>query len=115
VRAAAYIEQAIPICDESWPAAAGAFRADLAILRARDGGIEAARALLVRGDAQLRGVRASDHGELLCKRGQVEHGAGDVTAAKAALAEAEAIVDEMGVGAESELGKLVAELKALLG
>ena len=66
-------------------------------------------------DGPRSSLGVAELGKLLCKRGQVEHGAGDVAAAKAALAEAESIAADLGVTAESEIGKLVVELRALLG
>jgi predicted ATPase/Tfp pilus assembly protein PilF len=112
--AAQRFEEAVRIGDETWPVIAGAFRGSLALIKARAGELDQARALLTRGEEQLRGVYALELGKLLCKRGQVEHGAGYLAAAHAALTEAETIATELGLTPDSELDKLVADLRRLL-
>jgi predicted ATPase/class 3 adenylate cyclase/Tfp pilus assembly protein PilF len=109
-----HLQQAIEICDPIRPAAAGAFRGSLALLRVQQGAIDEARALLDRGDTQLRGVHKLELGRLLCKRARVEHLAGAPATAAAALAEAEAIAVEIETSDRSDLGKALAEARALL-
>ena len=104
------LTEAVAVGDETWPVAAGAFRGSLALLRARRGAIDEARALLPRGEQQLRGVHAVELGKLLCKRGEVERLAGDLDAARAARDEAGAIAAETNAGSDSELGRAVAAL-----
>jgi ATP/maltotriose-dependent transcriptional regulator MalT len=102
----------VAVCDETWPAAAGAFRGSLALLRARQGAFDEARTLLTRGEQQLRGVYALELGKLLCKRGEVERLAGDLDAARAALDEAASIAARVEAGPDSNLGRTVAVLSA---
>ena len=109
-----HFEQAILIGDEALTAMAGAFRGSLALVRAGAGNVPEARALLDRGEEQLRGVDALELAKLQCKRGQVEHRAGKVAVAQAALDEARTISSERGVGPDSELGRAVADLARLL-
>ncbi len=113
--AESHLLEATLILDELWPAAAGAFRATLALIRARQGAFDEARSLLATGETQLRGIHKTEFGKLLCRRAQVEHLAGDAAAFMRALAEAESIAAESGSGAESELGRSIVELRALLG
>jgi predicted ATPase/class 3 adenylate cyclase/Flp pilus assembly protein TadD len=106
------LREAIAISDEVFPLASGAFRGSLALLRAQQGTFDEARALLDKGEAQLRGVHKLELGKLLCKKARVEHLAGDPAAAAFALAEAEAIAVELGAGAGSELGVALVETRA---
>jgi tetratricopeptide (TPR) repeat protein len=108
------LTEAMALCDEVLPSAAGAFRGSLALLRARQGAFDEARALLTRGDQQLRGVYALELGKLLCKRGEVERLAGDLDAARAARDEAASIAAETEAGSDSDLGRAVAALRDAL-
>ena len=110
-----YFEHAVAICDESLPPAAGAFRGSMAVAAAQDGDFPKSRALLAKGEAQLRDVWAYELAKLLCKRATVEHLAGDVSAATDALVEAEALGETLGLGAESEVGTLLVETRAKIG
>ena len=110
-----FLERAILIGDETLPLNAGAFRGSLALVRARAGDIEEARLLLARGDEQVRGAFALELGKLLCKRCRIELDVGEITSARGALAEAEAIADGLGVEPHSELGKEIAALRELVG
>jgi len=112
--AEAHLRAAIGICDEAWPLAAGAFRGSLALIRAQQGAFDEARALLDRGEPQVRGVYKLELGKLLCKKAWVEHLAGDPAAAAAALAEAEAIDIELGAGPTAELGQLLTQARAAI-
>jgi hypothetical protein len=72
------------------------------------------RALLERGDLQLRGVHALELAKLLSKRARVEHLAGDTSAAAAALVEAETIAKKIKAGPDSELGQELSKARAAL-
>jgi tetratricopeptide (TPR) repeat protein len=109
-----HLLQAIPICDETWSVAAGVFRGSLALLRAQQGAFDEARALLDKGEPQVRGVYKLELGKLLCKKARVEQLAGDLGVAAAALAEAESIDIELGSDPDAELSKLLAETRAAL-
>jgi len=109
-----HLRQAIAIGDETLPMAAGAFRGSLAIIRAQQGAFDEARALLDKGESQLRGVHKLELGKLLSKKARVEHLAGDPDAAASALAEAEAIAKELAITPDSELGQALAEAREAL-
>jgi len=84
-------------------------------LYARLGRFEESRKSLRAGDALLREVgdrlgRAS----LLCGWASAEAAAGDMSAANEALAAAARVLDEAGVGLDSEVGRRVVELRAQL-
>ena len=104
------LTEAVAVGDKTYPAAAGVFRGSLALLRARQGAVGEARALLTRGEQQLRGVWALELGKLLCKRGEVERLAGDLDAARAARDDAASIAARIGTGPDSELGRALAAL-----
>ena len=112
--AESHLRQAIPICDDVWPAAAGAFRGSLALVRARRGAFDEARDLFAKGEAQVRGVYALELGKLICKKARVEHMAGEPDAAAAALAEAEAIATNLGGGSDSELARALSDTRRVL-
>ena len=107
-------EQAISIGDDTWPVMAGVFRGSLALVRARAGKIEESRALLARGEEQLRGVHFFELGKLLCKRGRIEYDCGQLGAAGRTLVEVENIASELGLGADSELDRAIGALRALI-
>jgi predicted ATPase/serine/threonine protein kinase len=109
-----YLQQAVEMNDEGFPAVAGAFRGTLALIRAEAGALEEARALLKKGDSQTRGVWTFELAKLLCKRARVEQRAGDTDAAAAALAEAETIATEVGASTDSDLGQEIAKARAAL-
>jgi tetratricopeptide (TPR) repeat protein len=109
-----HLQQAIEICDKTWPVAAGAFRGTLALIRAENGALDEARALLEKGDSQLRGVYAFEFAKLLCKRARVEQLAGDTASASAALTEAETIAVEVKAGPESDLGQELSKARSVL-
>ena len=108
------LTEAVAVGDETWPVAAGAFRGSLALIRARQGAVDEARALLTRGEQQLRSLHALELGKLLCKRGEVERLAGDLDAARAALDEAASIAARIEAGPDSELGRAVPALSDVL-
>ena len=113
--AQSHFEQAIVICDELFPVAAGSFRGGLALLVSAQGDFDQARRLLARGEEQLRGKYRLELGKLLCKRGTIEHSAGDLHTAHTALAEASDIAEALGAAPDSELGRAVTALQAMLG
>ena len=63
--------KAIPICDEAYPFAAGAFRGSLALLLAQKGQRGEALELLKVGEVQLLKLPA-EYAKLLCKKGQIQ-------------------------------------------
>ena len=69
------LTEAIALLDTKRVVMAGPFRGSLAWARAQLGEFEEARALLERGEEQLRGLWAVELGRLLCRRAQVEYAA----------------------------------------
>jgi tetratricopeptide (TPR) repeat protein len=114
-RAARFLEDAISISDEIFPAAAGAFRGTLALICARRGDFTEARELLARGEEQVRDVFAVELAKLLCKRTIIERLGGDSATAAIALAEAVSIARDLNADGDSEVGELLAEARAALG
>ena len=85
------------------------------LLHVRQGRSDAARSAPDAGDALLRDAGARlDLTALPCARVETEHLAGDRDAACAALAEAESLAAEVGVGPDSEAGRALARVRALL-
>ncbi|TMG74819.1 MAG: tetratricopeptide repeat protein, partial [Betaproteobacteria bacterium] len=86
----------------------------LGLLHARQARFDEARTCLDTGEALLRVI--SDRlslGVLLCGRAEAEHLAGDLDAAKNALAEAESLATATGAGPDSELGLALARVRDL--
>jgi len=105
------LRAAIELGDQTWRVVAGAARGSLALIRAQRGDLDEARALLKRGEAQLRGRHAIELGKLLCKRGEIALRSAEPTVARAALSEAETIASEVGAGPDSELGQAIDALR----
>lgn len=97
------LRAALSIVRDVWPLAAGTFGADLSVLEARAGRFAVARKEMESAEGYLRGVNVEELCKLLAKKAEVERLCGDVAAAAAALLEAEAIVETLGVGTDSEL------------
>ena len=112
--AEAFLEQAIVICDERFRAAAGAFRGSLALIHAERGAFGSARQLLQKSRTLLRRDESIDYGKLMCKVAMVEHQAGDADAARAALSDAQDILERLDHHPDTELGRAIAEMRALL-
>ena len=106
--------EAIAIGDDTFPAAAGAFRGSLSRLLAQQGQMEEAQTLLETGEPQVENY-PEEHAKFLCKKGRVCHLAGDAERARAALVQAQGLVAELNVRDDSEVGQAVAALAALLG
>jgi len=86
----------------------------LGLLHARQARFDEARTCLDTGEALLRAM--SDRlslGVLLCGRAEAEYLAGDLDAAKDALAEAESLATATGAGPDSELGLALARVRDL--
>jgi hypothetical protein len=67
------------------------------------------------GEALLREAKAEPElGELLYLRIKVEQGSGNTLLSLALLGEMEAIADRIGLGPESELGRMITELRPML-
>ena len=109
-----YLHQAIEIGDEVRSPVAGVWRGTLAIIRAEAGDFAQARDLLERGDAQLRDVWPRELAKLLTERVRVEQLAGDLGAAAGALAEAEAIAEELEAAPGSDVGQALATAREAL-
>ena len=93
----------------------GSARGVLADVLMRGGRLGEARAELQAGEALQR--ETGDRpglAVLLCIRGRLDHLEGDLDSAQAALAEAEAIAEQVGAGPLSEVGTAVPALRALL-
>ena len=73
-------EQAIALCEQSHPIAAGSFRGSLAWLRVQRGQVEESEALLLAGEAQVE-ASAEEFAKFLCKKGRILHFLGDVDGA----------------------------------
>ncbi len=105
-----HFQQAIAICDEVWPVAAGVYRGSFALLRAQQGAFDEARSLLAGGEPQVRRANKMELGKLLCKKARVEHLAGDPAAAETALGEAESIAIELDACPVTEAWVMTQEL-----
>ena len=84
----------------------------LGLLHARQARFDRSRTCLDSGETLLRAM--SDRlslGVLLCGRAEAAHLAGNVNAAKGALAEAESLATAIGAGPESELGLALARVR----
>ena len=108
------LRDAITLCDEAIPAAAGAFRGSLALLLAQQDQTGEAQTLLETGEPQVEAY-PEEHAKFLCKKGQVLHIAGEVDRAAEALTQAQAIAGELKVERQSEVGQALEELAAVLG
>ena len=92
----------------------GQFRGYLGLLHARGGRFAEARACLDVGEALL--VEVDDElslGLLSCSRAEAECLAGDSVAAQASHGRARRLAEKAQVGADSELGRAIAQLQAL--
>ena len=107
------LRQAILICDETIPAAAGAFRGSLALLLAQQDQFVEAQSLLETGEAQVEPY-PEEHAKYLAKKGQVSHLAGDADGARASLEQAQALAADLKVGDGSEVAQAIRELEAVL-
>ena len=107
------LEEAISICDDALPPAAGAFRGSLALLLAGEGAFQEAHELLEAGESLVAHHR-EELGKLLCKRGRVQLLDNDPDAARSSLARAQAIASELKVGEHSELAQAIAEFQDVL-
>jgi tetratricopeptide (TPR) repeat protein/predicted ATPase/serine/threonine protein kinase len=105
--------KSIPICDETFPVAAGAFRASLAFLLAQQDKIDEAQALLKTGEPLVENYPL-ELTKFLCKRGQVHLLADEPEAAQKSLDQAKALATEHKSGDDSEVAQAIAELTALL-
>ena len=88
---------------------------NLGALHQAQGRMEAARRCSHESTTILRD--ASDGlelGKFLCKRGELEVQQGNIPAARAGLAEAESIADDLAVGPETELARSIEELRYTL-
>jgi tetratricopeptide (TPR) repeat protein len=107
-------QQAIANCDDTFPAAAGAFRGSLALLMAQDGQLDEALVLLEKGEAQIV-VFPEEHAKFLCKKGQAQLLAGQLPAARASLTQARTLTSGLHLGESREISSAIAQLESLLG
>ena len=109
----AHFEAALAVSREvKNPRHEGMVLGSLGALKAEGGRMEEARAQLQEGERLLREVEDPvELALLLCTRARLEARAGDFDAARAALSEAEALAIRTGAGADSGLGKELAEAR----
>ncbi|MGB0639083.1 MAG: tetratricopeptide repeat protein [Myxococcota bacterium] len=105
--------QAIELCEESIPAAAGAYRGSLALLCATQGNMDEANTLLEIGERQVK-VYPDEYIKFLCKKGLVWHIAGRSVDAQHALAHAHTIAADIESANNTEVTQALADLTALL-
>ncbi len=104
---------AIPILDETFPIAAGAFRGSLAQLLAQQDRLEEICTLLETGESQVK-AHEVEHVKFLSKKGQACHHAGDFEGARSSLKKAKTLVARLNVNKESEASKGIRALEAVL-
>jgi len=107
------LKNAIPICDQAIPPAAGSFRGTLSLIFAKQNNIEEALDLLTKGEPQVA-VYPEEHGKFLCKKAQVQRLANQLQEAQSSLKKAMEIAAKLNAKPDSELGKLVSQSKELL-
>ena len=112
--AESHVRQSIAITDGEWGVPTGAFRASLAVIRAKKGELDEARALFESAESLLKGAHMPGYLEVLCKKAQIEHEAGHHNEATRALAEAESILSDLGLGPNSQMAGWVAEARATI-
>ena len=102
---------AIVVGDETSPHVAGAFRGSLALLLAHQAQLGEAWAQLKLGEAQVEGY-PEEYAKFLCKKGHICLSAGRPEEAIEALRRAQQIAAELSVGAQSQVGRSLEQLKA---
>jgi len=107
------LQEAISLCMDTFPLAAGAFRGSLALLLAERGQWEEAEVLLQSGEPQVE-PNAEEHGKFLCKKGRIQLLGGHPGAARDLLVQAQATAADLNLGENSELVLTIAELERLL-
>lgn len=114
--ARAHYESALAIAAEVGNRAAeGVVLGSLGGLLRMEGRHEAAREVLARGEAVLRGLDARlDLVKLLVARAELEHETGNAAAVRRTLDEAEGLVARSGAGPGSELARLLAAVRLRL-
>ena len=87
----------------------------LGYLLSKQGDTVAAKEAVLAGEALLRAAKAEPElVELLCVRAQLEHGDSNAPLARTLLGEAEAIADRLELGRDTELGRMISELRSTL-
>ena len=109
------LDRAINTCDGIWPAGAGSFRGALAQVRALQGDIDTAHALLSRGKEQLVDINIPALGIHYLYWAEVEHIAGDAEARNHALSEARTVEALLSKDGPTELTRQIAESEARMG
>jgi tetratricopeptide (TPR) repeat protein/serine/threonine protein kinase len=105
--------KAILIGDGTFPIAAGAFRASLALLLAQNGQGEEAQDLIKIGEIQVA-TYPPEQVKFLCKKGQVQLLAGAPEAALKSLGQAKLISTEHKLEKDGEVAQEIGALEALL-
>jgi hypothetical protein len=77
--------------------------------------MEEARALLAKGESQLRGAYPIELAKLLCRRAEAEHIGGDDRLARVALEEADTTAADTDFCASQELHRAIEVLRDSLG
>ena len=109
-----HLQQAIVICDEGSTVHAGSFRATLAQIRAQEGAIDEARALIAQAELQAGSTPPPVMGGVLCKKAQVEHIAGDLDVANDALAQARKSALVIGPASSAQLARNIVNVSQML-
>jgi tetratricopeptide (TPR) repeat protein len=93
----------------------GACLHELAAVDLAEGDARLALVRLAEGEELLRGRgHVIEYGKLLCRRAEAWLALGDEAAARAAIREAESVLEETGAGANSDLARGIAELRRRL-
>ena len=108
------LREAIAICDEALPFAAGAFRGSLSVLVATNDQIDEAKTLLETGEPQVE-VNALEHAKFLCKKAHIQRITGQSEEAHASLELAQALARKLNSNEDSEVAAAIAETVVLLG
>ncbi|HCP46307.1 MAG TPA: hypothetical protein DIU15_09710 [Deltaproteobacteria bacterium] len=114
--ARSHLTEALALCrDIGLRVGEGAFLGSMAVLCAREGRTDDARAHLQAGEDILRDTGNDlELAKLLCRRGQLEGLVGSKVTAQATLVEAQSVAQRLGAGPDSELGRSLADLRAVL-
>ena len=107
------LKEAIDICEQVFPTAAGAFRGTLALILAEQGHTKEALSALKKGEPQVE-VHPLEHGKFLCKKAKVLFMDNQTEEAKKALQQANDIAKKLNLKDDSELGKSIADVAAII-
>ena len=111
--AISHLQQAIAICDSTFSAAAGAFRATLALIMAKTEQFQQSFLLLQKGEAQV-GSHPLEYGKFLCKKAKIYYWSGNMEVAHHSLRDASDIFNRLGGSSDGELSILIEEVKKMM-